>query len=97
MAVPAPATVLDQNYPNPFNPATTIRYYLPRPGPVTLDVYDVSGKRIVRLIRTYQFEGNHSVGWNGLDGRGAPVSSGAYLSVLTAGGGTISRKMILIR
>ncbi len=43
----APAAYsLSQNYPNPFNPATVINYQVPKPGIVTLKVYDITGREI---------------------------------------------------
>ena len=94
---PAPSATLYQNYPNPFNPDTGIRYYLTRSGPVTLDIYDIAGVRIARLVRGEQGEGHHLVHWNGRTGDGIPAASGAYLSVLTTREGSASKKMILVR
>ncbi len=45
-AVTDPLTVSAQ--PNPFNPAVTLRYALPAPGRVTMNVFDARG----RLVRT---------------------------------------------
>ena len=39
--------VLYQNYPNPFNPSTTIRFDLRESSVVTLEIYDVLGRRIL--------------------------------------------------
>ncbi len=92
-----PPFALYQNYPNPFNPSTSIRYYLSRAGPVALDIYDVSGRLVTRLVRAERDEGCHVVQWNGLDDGGAPVSSGVYLSILTVRGRSVSRKIVLAR
>jgi hypothetical protein len=92
-----PPLTLYQNYPNPFNPTTSIRFYLSRRAPVTLDIYDVSGRLVTRLVRSERDEGYHVVQWNGLDGDGTPVSSGVYLSVLTVRGRSVSRKIVLAR
>jgi flagellar hook assembly protein FlgD len=89
---------LYQNHPNPFNPSTEIRFYLPAEGEVTLDVYDVSGGMVARLIdRRTMTRGLHSVDWNGLDSRGKAVSSGVYFYRLESGKTEISRKMVLLR
>jgi flagellar hook assembly protein FlgD len=88
---------LYQNHPNPFNPSTVIRYYLPERGHVVLDVYDTSGRRVVRLVDGERDKGMHHADWSGADARGIPVASGVYFYRLSAGKETISRKMILMR
>ncbi len=98
-SVPTPPSpmALKQNHPNPFNPSTTIAYYLPDSGPVTLDVYDASGRRIVRLVDSVQEKGNHSVDWNGRGSDGVSVSSGVYFYRISSNKKILSRKMILLR
>jgi len=88
---------LDQNHPNPFNPSTTIRYCLPERSGVRLEVYDVSGKRIVCLVDSQQEKGAYTIEWNGKDGQGSAVGSGVYFYRLTVGKQTISKKMVLLR
>jgi hypothetical protein len=88
---------LDQNHPNPFNPSTTIRYCLPNGSGVKLEVYDVSGKRILCLVDSQQEKGAYIIEWNGKDGQGSAVGSGVYFYRLTVGKQTISKKMVLLR
>ncbi|MDD3642197.1 MAG: DUF2341 domain-containing protein [Candidatus Krumholzibacteria bacterium] len=91
------ALSLGQNHPNPFNPSTSIGYYLPQRAPVSLDVFDAAGHRIVRLVDGMQERGEHRAEWDGRDARGATVSSGVYFYRLTAGKTAVSRKMVLLR
>ena len=77
---------LSQNYPNPFNPSTTIRYELPGPAQVVLDIYDLRGRKVRTLVRGRQLAGVHSVLWNGRDESGGSLASGVYFYRLEAKG-----------
>lgn len=55
---------LRQNYPNPFNPETNIKFSIPEPGIVKLNIYDSLGREIARLINGTFEKGEHSVRWN---------------------------------
>ncbi len=94
---PAAALQLDQNVPNPFNPTTTIRFVLPAPGEVRLDVFDVRGSRVATLVDERLDAGAHAATWNGRDGAGRAVASGAYFYRLRAAGRVVTRKMLLVK
>ncbi len=95
---PAALLALDQNRPNPFNPSTTISFTLPGECAVRLEVYDVSGRLVARLLDGKRLgAGAHNVEWNGRDASGRSAASGIYVYRLTAGRETISRKMVLLR
>ncbi len=70
---------LSQNYPNPFNPETIIEYGLPKPGMVSITIYDIRGQVVQTLVSERKSAGNHSVRWNGRNNSGVKVSSGLYL------------------
>ncbi|MGD1049398.1 MAG: FlgD immunoglobulin-like domain containing protein [Candidatus Krumholzibacteriaceae bacterium] len=97
ITTPAIPLTLYQNQPNPFNPSTTIRYYLPDRMRVVLDVYDVLGRLVARLVSDEQERGDKTVRWDGRSMRGTAVSSGVYYYRLQAGKEFISRKMVLLR
>ncbi|MGE5177389.1 MAG: FlgD immunoglobulin-like domain containing protein [Hyphomicrobiales bacterium] len=95
-AVPA-VPRLDPAMPNPFNPETVIGFSLPRAARATLRVYDVHG-RLVRTLADGVFgPGDHRVRWDGTDGAGRAVGSGAYFARLTADGRSEARKVVLLR
>jgi len=81
--------VLHQNYPNPFNPVTTIEYALTKNVKVTLRIYNILGEEVKRLLEEYKQAGKHKITF---DARGLP--SGVYFYTLTAGGKTLSQKMV---
>ena len=84
-------------HPNPFNPSTTIAYNIPVAAYVDLVVVDVRGRLVARLYTGPRPEGPHTVVWNGLDHRGAAVSSGVYFYRLEAGERTQTGKMLLVK
>jgi subtilisin-like proprotein convertase family protein len=87
-----------QNHPNPFNPMTTISFAVPEnAGPVTLAVYDISG-RLVRTLESGSLAaGQYSRVWDGRDASGRSVSSGTYFYRLSGRGFSEARKMVLMK
>jgi hypothetical protein len=95
--LPEAKASLAQNYPNPFNPSTIISYYLPIPANVTLDIYDVAGRHIHRIVDETQSAGPYQAAWNGTSSNGISVSSGVYFYSLRVGKETLRKKMVLLR
>jgi hypothetical protein len=83
---------LYDNYPNPFNPKTTIHYDLARDADVSIDVYDMLGRRVGSLIHEYKKAGKHSAAFDG-----SRLSSGTYYYKMTAGNYTAVKKMVLMK
>lgn len=77
-AVPA-QFVLHQNYPNPFNPSTQIDFDLPEDSFVSLNVFDVLGRKVGEIANGNYAAGYHSATWNA-----AGVASGVYFARFTA-------------
>jgi len=91
------AYALHQNYPNPFNPGTTLRFDLPEASDITITVYDLLGREVVRLVGG-RFEADyHQVIWDGktTDGRDAPA--GIYIALLSTPQYTRSIKLVLMK
>ena len=84
---------LHQNYPNPFNPATTIAFDLPASAMVTLDVFDVMGRRVETLLTNEILTaGVHEVRFDA-----SRLPSGTYLYVLRTNERTEARTMMLLK
>ncbi|MCL5020552.1 MAG: T9SS type A sorting domain-containing protein, partial [Bacteroidetes bacterium] len=83
---------LYQNYPNPFNPTTVIDYLVPKPGYVSLTVYDILGRKVATLVSGNEFSGLHSVTFNA-----SRFASGIYFYRLIESGCSQVRKMLLLK
>lgn len=88
---------LEQNIPNPFNPRTEIRFTLPVPSRVTLDVLNLAGRVVAVLEDGFVESGEHAVVWDGSDASGRRAASGTYFYRLRADGEAETRKMILLK
>ena len=88
---------LFQNYPNPFNPFTTIQFRVIEPVNVSLNIYDLSGKRIKTLVNSFKNSGKHQVVWDATNNLGQSVAAGMYIYTIQAGDFNQTRKMLLLK
>ena len=63
-----------QNYPNPFNPSTTIQYAIPVQSKVSLEVFDVLGRKVAIPVDRVQRAQPYKVHWDATH-----MASGIYL------------------
>lgn len=83
--------------PNPFRGKTVIRYALPASSNVKLDIFDITGRKVISLVNGKQDKGWHQAVWNGLNTHGRRVKSGIYFYKLNAGKNKKTSKMLLVR
>jgi photosystem II stability/assembly factor-like uncharacterized protein len=83
---------LSQNYPNPFNPSTTIKYSLAQTGRITLSIYDLLGREVVKLIDEEKPAGEYETKWNA-----SSYPSGVYFLKMQAGEFSETRKIVLVK
>jgi hypothetical protein len=88
---------LAQNYPNPFNPETQIEFALPSAQRIRLTIYNLLGQEVTVAAEGEYPAGTHTVTWRGTDAGGSPVASGMYFYRLDTPGGSLSRKMLLLK
>jgi photosystem II stability/assembly factor-like uncharacterized protein len=88
------AYILKQNYPNPFNPSTTIEFAIPENGNVILNIYDINGKLVQKLVDNQNFNaGTLKIVFNASE-----FSSGVYFYSLFVNNRPIgTNKMILMK
>lgn len=89
-------TALGPAFPNPFHGETTIELALRHEANVSLDVFDLSGRRVASVLHGVQPAGLRLVKWDGRGDRGVRLSPGIYLMRLEADGQRQSRRVLLI-
>ena len=90
-------SLLRQNQPNPARTGTTIQFVLASPTEVTLDVFDVAGRKVATLEDGKLDSGPHDAPWDLTDTEGNTVASGVYFYRLAIGDETLTRKLIVVR
>jgi hypothetical protein len=83
-------------YPNPFSSRTTLSYSLPASARVTLEVFDLLGRRVGTLIDEPQSPGRYEVPFDVTD-LGEHLADGVYIGRLTADDRSATVRMTLIR
>jgi hypothetical protein len=83
--------------PNPFRDATEVRYAVPEPAPVRVEVYDVRGRRVRALVDRPVSAGEFRAAWDGRDDAGRRASPGIYFIRLSAPGFEHTVKGVLLR
>lgn len=86
-----------QNYPNPFNPSTQIRYRLERGSEITLEIFNVLGRRVRSLVSGWQPAGAYEVTWDARNEQGTDLASGVYFVRIVSEDRAQTGKMTLLR
>lgn len=84
--------VLFPNYPNPFNPSTNIKYQLAKDVHVTMEIFDVLGRKVVTIVNAQQPAGIYQVQFDGSN-----LASGVYTVMMKAGDYFKVNKMMLVK
>jgi hypothetical protein len=84
-------------HPNPFNPRTSIAFDLASPSTVELQIHDLRGRMVKKLMAGFLQSGHHEVIWDGTNDQGRNLSSGTYLVQLKSTEGIRQNKLVLIR
>ncbi len=83
---------LAQNFPNPFNPSTTIKYTVPQNGPVTIKLYDVTGREVATLVNEVKTVGSYDLKFNA-----SGLASGVYIYRMIAKDFVSVKKMSILK
>ncbi|HRE41975.1 MAG TPA: T9SS type A sorting domain-containing protein [Ignavibacteria bacterium] len=83
---------LFQNFPNPFNPETNIKFNIPERTLVSLDVVDITGRKVKTIVNEVLNSGSYNYTFDGSN-----LTSGIYFYRLTSGNFSQTKKMILLK
>ncbi len=79
-------------YPNPFNSIANIDFSLPEASDVRMNLYDLSGRLVKKIV-----QGQYEAGVHNMILDGNSLVSGLYLVKMEAGNGSLSRKVMLLK
>jgi hypothetical protein len=85
------------NVPNPFTGTTEFRIQVDRPGVITAEVFDVTGRRVARYTMAAASAGWHAMVVSDRDAGGRMLPSGIYLCRVRSGFATVTGKMVIAR
>jgi len=79
-------------YPNPFNNILTIKFAVPKKGRSCLEIYNILGQKIAKLVDKELQLGLYQQSWNAQG-----ISSGLYLIILVMENKIYSKKVLLLK
>ncbi|MEZ5066090.1 MAG: FlgD immunoglobulin-like domain containing protein [bacterium] len=82
--------------PNPATTETRLTFDLPSAQSASLTIYDVSGRRVRRLVDGPQPAGRQSVSWDRRSDGGERVSAGVYFARFEAGAFADRKRIVLV-
>jgi outer membrane protein assembly factor BamB len=83
--------------PNPSRAGVRFEWVVPRKGRVTLEIFDVAGRRVRTVLDGPRDPGEQFVVWDGRGEGGAALASGVYLARIQSGSWVATRKLVHIR
>ncbi len=71
--------------PNPIRTTASVSFAIDESAPVSLKVFDLSGREVTTLLNQSVPSGEHSLQWDASGSNGQPLSSGLYLCRIQSG------------
>ena len=96
--MPASAVALrfEPPRPNPAGSEARFAFDLPRAAPVSLELFDLSGRRVARILSGTLDPGHHETRWRAVDEQGARVPAGLYFVRFSTPGMTRVTRLALL-
>jgi hypothetical protein len=85
------------NSPNPFSTRTDLNLGLPRAAEVTMELFDIGGRRVLSRSLGMLPAGWQKVALQATDERGHALANGVYFYRVHMGGATVTNKLVIAR
>lgn len=86
------------NSPNPFGNQTNISFEITENSKVVLEIYNLSGQKIIKLLNSEMSAGKHSITWNARNDNNLQVEPGVYVCRMMIGNqAQFSKQMLVVR
>jgi len=82
-------------YPNPFEDELNFEFRLFESQNVTIDLFDVTGKLVAKILNNKLEKGKHKITWQTNDAKNGQLNSGIYVSIIKTADATYTKKVIL--
>jgi hypothetical protein len=82
-------------YPNPVTSQASISYVLYEAGSVTIEVFDVMGKKVKTLLNKNVPAGEYNISWDGKNDNGVKLIPGIYLFTLKTAQHASTRRIVV--
>ena len=92
-----PRFMLEQPWPNPASNGITFRLHAAPDSPVTIDVFDVAGRRLYGWKGLVSQTGERTIEWNLRDFNGSDLQSGIYFVRLQTATESAVRRFVRLR
>lgn len=79
-------------YPNPFNPDSMIRFQIPEKTYISLELFDIRGKKLADVVEGYFEGGSHEVLL-----KGENLAGGVYFVTLRTDKNAVAQKLVLVK
>ena len=88
---------LVRTYPNPFNPRVSFSFKILEPAIVGLNIYDLSGRQIKRINKSFYHSGRCQMNWDAKNENGNNVVTGTYIYELVINKKTKRGKIVYLK
>ena len=88
------ALALSAPHPNPSPDGVRFELELGRADDVSVEVYDMTGRRVATLANGVRAAGRHAFAWDGRDGAGLAAAPGVYAVRAQAGSDVATRRVV---